>query len=171
MGRDLKCPPVALGVPHLFQSTRPRGARHVLLRNTPVNMRSFNPRARVGRDLRLQSILHKVNMFQSTRPRGARRIYCKVITRRWRVSIHAPAWGATQMFPILRISSSSFNPRARVGRDHRGITPSAQRYDVSIHAPAWGATHFFWRIWCCVEQVSIHAPAWGATRSLLEELY
>ena len=36
--------------------------------------------------------------------------------------------------------SSSFNPRARVGRDHRHGRQRARRTGVSIHAPAWGAT-------------------------------
>ena len=57
-----------------------------------------------------------------------------------RVSIHAPAWGATV--------------EMRYDREHR---------EVSIHAPAWGAT---WGICCGVwlSVVSIHAPAWGATK-------
>ena len=56
-----------------FQSTRPRGARHCArwLREPPI---CFNPRARVGRDL--QSRVGKLEAEQ--------------------VSIHAPAWGATQ---------------------------------------------------------------------------
>ncbi len=39
-----------------------------------------------------------------------------------RVSIHAPAWGATQR-----------------------LCRTAQITDVSIHAPAWGATQKYWR--------------------------
>ncbi len=39
-------------------------------------------------------------MFQSTRPRGARLAGCAEIERYMRVSIHAPAWGATGQFPI-----------------------------------------------------------------------
>jgi len=54
-----------------FQSTRPRGARPIgYLRKK--KMRSFNPRARVGRDLASDSDIPSS-----------------------RVSIHAPAWGAT----------------------------------------------------------------------------
>ena len=56
-----------------------------------------------------------------------------------RVSIHAPAWGAT------------IRPRHGPERQH-----------VSIHAPAWGAT-FFQRDGSDLVIVSIHAPAWGAT--------
>jgi len=55
----------------MFQSTRPRGARHSVLMSPRVNA-GFNPRARVGRDLGwLVSKLVEL-VFQSTRPRGAR---------------------------------------------------------------------------------------------------
>ena len=33
------------------------------------------------------------------------------------VSIHAPAWGATDILAMLDKSIIRFNPRARVGRD------------------------------------------------------
>ena len=55
--------------------------------------------------------------FQSTRPRGARRVEDHMRKGVIRVSIHAPAWGAT--------------PRRSHLRPYR---------PVSIHAPAWGAT-------------------------------
>jgi len=56
----------------MFQSTRPRGAR-----------RNYGERFsfRGG--------------FQSTRPRGARRLYDVPSAMSSSVSIHAPAWGAT----------------------------------------------------------------------------
>ncbi len=79
-------------------------------------LRCFIPRARVGRDAPpdRQQQSHKV-------------------------SIHAPAWGAT-------VSQ----------RPYRRVDP------VSIHAPAWGATHIGGATVPTLE-VSIHAPAWGAT--------
>ena len=55
------------------------------------------------------------------------------------VSIHAPAWRATE-----------FNA-------DRNIT-----VDVSIHAPAWRATVVV-TLGLFMEKVSIHAPAWRAT--------
>ena len=123
--------------------------------------RSFNPRARVGRDL-----VHR------------RR------AQTGRVSIHAPAWGATFLHPAVADPYRGFNPRARVGRDAtrqdsrecgsqfqstrprgarppmnsfptshelfqstrpRGARPGSTKpaklsFAVSIHAPAWGAT-------------------------------
>ena len=56
-----------------------------------------------------------------------------------KVSIHAPAWGATHR-----------------SRWHIG------KVGVSIHAPAWGATHQG-EPRGKKTAVSIHAPAWGAT--------
>ena len=77
----------------LFQSTRPRGARHDAKHfdgnlnsfnprarvgrdfgaiDQAMTANGFNPRARVGRDLRLRQGIRPVKEFQSTRPRGAR---------------------------------------------------------------------------------------------------
>ena len=77
----------------------------------------FNPRARVGRDV--CNFGHKVDslLFQSTRPRGARLFMDTEFVDGLPVSIHAPAWGATNI--------------------NRRIDYVLQ---VSIHAPAWGAT-------------------------------
>ncbi len=77
-----------------FQSTRPRGAR---------------PYTGKTKDA--------LKMFQSTRPRGARQRLFQCSIRAYRVSIHAPAWGATKTRLGGRIWVRSFNPRARVGRD------------------------------------------------------
>ena len=55
------------------------------------------------------------------------------------ISIHAPAWGATQ------------------GRHHAHYILL-----ISIHAPAWGATGLRVNL-RHVAEISIHAPAWGAT--------
>ena len=84
-------------------------------------------------------MVRSVELFQSTRPRGARRCATPSIRPDTRVSIHAPAWGATVRGIDPRGATIGFNPRARVGRDvdrrgGRNVLP------VSIHAPAWGAT-------------------------------
>ena len=83
------------------------------------------------------------------------------------VSIHAPARGATRRINAIALHCSSFNPRARKGRDH-ATANRAKRHHVSIHAPARGATYrgidTERRI-----RVSIHAPARGATK-LRDEL-
>ena len=113
----------------MFQSTRPRGARRPPLlhadRNAGFNPRaragrdgvslaacgvssSFNPRARAGRDAGHGTTDDGVDAFQSTRPRGARQDLSAVIADGLRVSIHAPARGATvcQESPLF---SSGYN--------------------------------------------------------------
>ena len=56
-------------------------------------------------------------MFQSTRPRGARHSKHVTTVANISVSIHAPARGATATVTVISDPSSSFNPRAREGRD------------------------------------------------------
>jgi len=99
-----------------FQSTRPRGARHVFSHE-----------------------ILGLEKFQSTRPRGARPRRSRTAGEGIAVSIHAPAWGATDVVALV-----------------------SQRVDVSIHAPAWGATYYRIQLNAHIP-VSIHAPAWGAT--------
>ena len=100
---------------------------------------SFNPRARVGRDLFHGMTSRSYLSFQSTRPRGARPPATSKSDGISPVSIHAPAWGATwsriryatpAVFQSTRPRGARrprwwrsprgarFNPRARVGRDH-----------------------------------------------------
>ncbi len=147
-----------------FQSTRPRGARRA--------------------DLIVRRCKAK---FQSTRPRGARLLHRGHFARGAKVSIHAPAWGATVVFPVLLSSFPQFQstrPRgarrkAKLGGDHksefqstrpRGARLQRNGYrvvivNVSIHAPAWGATNNNTNT-DNIGRVSIHAPAWGATPAL-----
>ena len=77
------------------------------------------------------------------------------------VSIHAPAWGATVTLLHLRTKRMCFNPRTRMGCD-KADTSKADTSKVSIHAPAWGATDGT-ETASELSIVSIHAPAWGAT--------
>ena len=123
----------------LFQSTRPYGARRNDANGNiaPDKFQSTRPRG-ARRDL--LDDCKMADQFQSTRPRGARPL--EVIHTRFDldvsihapawgathidhlhvpgrgVSIHAPAWGATPCASLFRRLNSSFNPRARVGRDH-----------------------------------------------------
>ena len=122
----------------MFQSTRPRGARQLPIRGDIefIMFQSTRPRgARPPDDPGYLSIV----WFQSTRPRGARRYLIRKDLLEPRVSIHAPARGAT-LLPALR----------------DGLT------EVSIHAPARGATPATARS-PLSDHVSIHAPARGAT--------
>ena len=105
-----------------------------------ITMPNFNPRSRVGSDANLDKAEQINIIFQSTLPRGERRLHrhdsrrgntdfnprSRVgsdvsvgdrVLRTGYISIHAPAWGATEHRQNQRMS------------EH-----------ISIHAPAWGAT-------------------------------
>ena len=100
-----------------------------------------------------------------------------------KVSIHAPARGATKNAVREALNKKSFNPRTRKGcdplksvvfmsnfsfnpRTRKGcdveIMPYTTRIYVSIHAPARGATNSS-KMKILIACVSIHAPARGAT--------
>ncbi len=114
-GRDLECP----GQPwqlSRFQSTRPRGARHRLAAS-PCTDLGFNPRAREGRDARQVRTRPGLFCFNPRAREGRDGRPRRTLQPRQRVSIHAPARGAT-----VRVR------HVRAGRE------------VSIHAPARGAT-------------------------------
>ena len=138
----------------LFQSTRPRGARR-RRRIPPPSLPHFNPRARVGRDMRdrlfRRSAYHFnprarvgrdvaaraiaiLEAFQSTRPRGARRRINGIIHSLMQFQSTRPR-GARLRVARLVWLWMDFNPRARVGRDDRRA-PSLQLLPISIHAPA-----------------------------------
>ena len=125
----------------LFQSTRPRGARLLVLILADI-VRHISIHAPAwGATRRLRTFFRQLEKFQSTRPRGARQELLEAMGIRSTISIHAPAWGATD-----------------------GGQPVNDEHIISIHAPAWGAT-------IGQEQdddarkISIHAPAWGATEA------
>ena len=101
----------------MFQSTRPRGARHYPAMPDGSSGVSFNPRARGGRDAQELQLHALKGKFQSTRPRGARPAVRQPALLLLQVSIHAPAGGATgNPKPPCR-GGVRFNPRARGGRD------------------------------------------------------
>ena len=83
----------------------------------PTLAKRFNPRSRMGSDI------DTVNRYNLTP----------------KVSIHAPAWGATPVDRQNPIPGCGFNPRSRMGSD-TGAALTGNSVTVSIHAPAWGAT-------------------------------
>ncbi|KFJ10953.1 hypothetical protein DR66_1530 [Delftia acidovorans] len=105
-----------LGKPHMFQSTRPHGARPkpVSYHGGSVWFQSTRPH---GARPMPPLVIDMASKFQSTRPHGARRFCSGAACAIREVSIHAPARGAT---PLL--------------------THAGGQDDVSIHAPARGAT-------------------------------
>ena len=138
-----------------FQSTRPRGARPFPLFD-PAELPSFNPRARVGRDLAICRRLRLSGaLFQSTRPRGARRLYGGLSVV-WPAEFQStrprgarlfgplacddqgefqstrPRGARLQPLSDVERTGRSFNPRARVGRDcltHNGRARNSRRFN------------------------------------------
>ena len=203
MGSDRDCASLCRGHGR-FQSTPPHGERQAsrLVRQyvltvsihapawgatgtVPVyaeDMAGFNPRPRMGSDVRIEIVEAALLLFQSTPPHGERPsthgrygTACKFQStppHGERPANCRPSCGdgAFQSTPphgerpkiVASISRyRSFNPRPRMGSDEP--PPPVPPIDiVSIHAPAWGATY---RGDASAQdsEVSIHAPAWGAT--------
>ena len=188
-----------------FQSTRPHGARLRDVGDDAVHFgvsihapawgattgggggalscSRFNPRARMGRDIKSLSRIRDsivsihapawgatgtagapamgLPVFQSTRPHGARRLGAVPEATFFEVSIHAPAWGATIAGVVRRrLKQVSIHAPAWGATELQGEIAALRA--VSIHAPAWGATGRGIKV-CSAWRVSIHAPAWGAT--------
>ena len=100
-----------------FQSTLPRGERHRFRVRTDTVSNNFNPRSREGSDEILAKLGLSEIVFQSTLPRGERLPRRAVLYGDVRISIHAPARGAT----VEYLKSQCME-------------------NISIHAPARGAT-------------------------------
>ena len=147
--------------------------------------KSFNPRTRVGCDRRLPRPNSLLYWFQSTHPRGVRLAVLHLPAQLVRVSIHAPAWGATAAAHARRHALCGFNPRTRVGCDIRGDKEfGGDNWFQSTHPrgvrPQAGVPEVEAQAWFQSthprgvrpgdrhprdhqQPVSIHAPAWGAT--------
>ena len=160
MGRDLgqQIPELR----HMFQSTRPHGARQAGIIGAEEN-KSFNPRARMGRDTGQQ-----VNNCE----------YCGFNPR--------ARMGRDLLHSLRSISSAGFNPRARMGRDFgsqykyvcvRCFNPRArmgrdyERLNIEALVTGFNPRARMGRDADRItkllnEKVSIHAPAWGATKRL-----
>lgn len=94
----------------------------------------FNPRARVGARAASPTSRARSRGFNPcTRVRGDRvpRGRHHVL---YLVSLRAPAWGATSSCRGGRSTSSSFNPRARVGRDCDSVACCSFGYKTSVSA-------------------------------------
>ena len=120
-----------------FQSTLPRGERPQW---TDFFLRSgnFNPRSREGSDGRcLASQQHCKNF--NPRSREGSDAASSNKEKRYQISIHAPARGATIKRDTGSSARSNFNPRSREGSD-AAETGKENQGQISIHAPARGAT-------------------------------
>ena len=146
--------------------------------------RGFNPRPRVGGDRSKSAAITAALRF-NPRPRvGGDCFPAQIALRREVVSIHAPAWGATEIDKGGLLSGhvsihapawgatftrspfcnffQSFNPRPRVGGD--GTTRFVIRRGGKFQStPPRGGRLAQLPHRQAERNVSIHAPAWGAT--------
>ena len=121
-----------------FNPRSREGSDDVLSSNDFI-FHDFNPRSREGSDYYSENPASDGTTFQSTLPRGERRNSNPVITSRHnfnprsregsddeylkeiggvkRISIHAPARGATAGERVKLLLAMHFNPRSREGSD------------------------------------------------------
>ncbi len=99
----------------------------------------FNPRPRTGGDRPRADPVGGIRVSIHAPARGATGRSTQEPCPR-PVSIHAPARGATSIQEISRRRRGCFNPRPRTGGDGMDAKNGLQIFIVSIHAPARGAT-------------------------------
>ena len=146
---------------------------------------NFNPRSREGSDRDGVPVPYIPLSFQSTLPRGERQNKFVVLFKTVKISIHAPARGATVFFGIhkryQKISihapargatatlilnpekSLYFNPRSREGSDIALLFSTRRGLRFQSTLPR-GERHFLSNMSLAKFCISIHAPARGATR-------
>ncbi len=124
----------------------------------------FNPRTRTGCDQRRYRQLSSAFSFQSTHPHGVRRYQSGCGQSALRISIHAPARGAT-LQPLALRWPRIFQSTHPHGVRRRFCNLEASPLFISIHAPARGATIVYIQPMFGANNISIHAPARGATLS------
>ena len=145
---------------------RARVGRDLVSPSTKSTGRGFNPRARVGRDvLFLHSPLDFSRVSIHAPAWGATK-FLRASRAAILVSIHAPAWGATEARIVLGFRQAKFQSTRPRGARQSGREIPILFGTVSIHAPAWGATDGD-RMRMLQPPVSIHAPAWGATSLMI----
>ena len=113
-----------------FQSTHPRGCDQG--KSAFSRLPSyFNPRTREGCDILHTDPLVDPGEFQSTHPRGVRLIYNLFGSLLYKISIHAPARGATRSAQLQHLLLRNFNPRTREGCDEARLLVSTANADFN----------------------------------------
>ena len=100
--------------------------------------------------------------FQSTLPRGERQGAGNTGEYYIKISIHAPARGATESRVILQQGYTVFQSTLPRGERRVADSNKVEVKQISIHAPARGATKNY-LVTVNRFYISIHAPARGAT--------
>ena len=101
-----------------FQSTHPSGVRRYSESTSIFHLRFQSTHPSGVRPLAQKSV-RMLSVFQSTHPSGVRLYRAMLRKTVDMISIHAPQWGATPPFVVLREPQGYFNPRTPVGCDQR----------------------------------------------------
>ena len=150
--------------PYLRQSFNPRapcGARQDKAQLCCCKTR-FNPRAPCGAR---HEVFHRHNpeaLFQSTRPVWGATTSPMPVSRRVRVSIHAPRMGRDTYAPPIDHSCQVSIHAPRVGRDNMQRFGGEIAFKFQSTRPVWGATitrDYF----VDVSAFQSTRPVWGAT--------
>ena len=120
----------------------------------------FNPRSREGSDTESNAGLQYDRISIHAPAKGATTASVELSDNSI-ISIHAPAKGATEWRSDQQRLGRNFNPRSREGSDVDQIHACCH-VSISIHAPAKGATVTS-PLPLLQLGISIHAPAKGAT--------
>ena len=109
---------VALNGEAIFQSTLPQGERPKrCLRIT--SQKQFQSTLPQGERPRTLTNCQSSFLFQSTLPQGERQVSKMHMDDHYKISIHAPARGATNHGAVFCACFRNFNPRSRKGSDKR----------------------------------------------------
>ena len=146
---------------NVYFNPRSRGGSDGRLRHSSRKLKNFNPRSRGGSD---RCVMCGEIIPEDFNPhsRGGSDDADKHAAVVERISIHAPAEGATRTRQAFRWSSGYFNPRSRGGSDKIPIHLKMESTRYFNPRSRGGSDQFFhmgfYRI-----IISIHAPAEGAT--------
>ena len=123
----------------VFQSTPPRGRRHVSPLLSHLGNGHFNPRLREGGDVKEGQILLIIDISIHASAREATGLIIKKYVNDY-ISIHASAREATALFQdSLPLTEISIHASAREATAHFPVVPSCLQL-ISIHASAREAT-------------------------------
>jgi len=106
-------------------------------------------------------ITPSMKLFQSMLPRGERRSRRQRLFEIARISIHAPARGATVVSILTCPSNSYFNPRSREGSDV--CFRVYERLSIYFNPRSREGSDNVYYEYSKYRGISIHAPARGAT--------
>ena len=143
-----------------FQSTLPRGERQ---RKTVgfLEVQGFNPRSHVGSDGSKRRFTRSTAVSIHAPTWGATNMYSRDHVP-FCVSIHAPTWGATCLRSGSLTNILCFNPRSHVGSDKEKeqFLAVLSCFNPRSHV----GSDFRMAFEDKKTNVSIHAPTWGATQ-------